>query len=192
MWCILTFDRYLPNHTISYRLNTNDIDCNVVRHTAFSNTGWAHSAVGGQRRVGPREESHKVPWPEEPNWDNGWKCYVYPVEVGCRGFVGQSTVKFLNAIGVAPRIRQATIRKLQETVETASAWIWNSLDQMETYRTWHDLHAHHHPPGSATAVLLGPPIHTTPTGIGPKGGMGSSWRWWVMSRVSPVCRIWLC
>ena len=105
--------------------------------------------------------------------DNGWKCLVYPVEVGCRGFVGQSTVKFLNAIGVAPRIRQATIRKLQETAETASAWIWNSRDQMKTDRTWHDSHAHHHPPGSATSL-------------------GSSWRWWKMSRVSPVCRIGLC
>ena len=64
--------------------------------------------------------------------DDGWKCHVYPVEVGCRGFVGQSTVKFLNAIGVAPRIRQATIRKLQEIAETASVWIWNSRDQMKT------------------------------------------------------------
>ena len=104
--------------------------------------------------------------------DNGWKCRVYPVEVGCRGFVGQSTVKFLDAIGVAPCIKQATIRKLQETAETASAWIWNSRDRMKTDRTWHDSHAHHHPPGSATAVLLGPPIHTTPTGIGPERRYG--------------------
>ena len=94
------------------------------------------------------------------------------VGVGCRGFVGQSTVKFLNAIGVAPRIRQVTIRKLQETAETASAWIWNSRDRMATDRTWHDSHAHHHPPGSATAVLLGPPIHTTPTGMGTVEGYG--------------------
>ena len=42
--------------------------CNVVRHTALSNTGWAHSAVGGHHRMGPWEESHKVPWLEEPNW----------------------------------------------------------------------------------------------------------------------------
>ena len=102
--------------------------------------------------------------------DNGWKCHVYPVEVGCHGFVGQSTVKFLHAIGVAPRIRQATIRKLQEMVETASAWIWNSRDQMKTDWTWHDSHAHHHPPGSATTVLLGP--HTTATGIGPERRSG--------------------
>ena len=102
--------------------------------------------------------------------DNGWKCHVYPVEVGCRGFVGQSIVKFLNAIGVAPRIRQATIRKLQEIAETGSAWIWNSRDQMKTDRTWHDSHAHHHQPGSATTVLLGP--HTTATGIGPERRSG--------------------
>ena len=59
--------------------------------------------------------------------DNDWKCHVYPVEVGCHGFVGQSTVKFLHAIGVAPRIRQATIRKLHEMVETAYCWdrYWN-------------------------------------------------------------------
>ena len=68
MWCILTFDRYIPKYTISYRLNTNNINCNVVRHTALSNTGWAHSAVGGQHRLGPRKESHKLPRPEELNW----------------------------------------------------------------------------------------------------------------------------
>ena len=170
MWCILTFDRYIPKYTISYRLNTNNINGNVVRHTALSNTGWAHSAVGGQHRLGPREESHKVPRPEQQIEDNGWKCHVYPVEVGCRGFVGQSTVKFFNAIGVAPRIRQSTIRKLQETAATASAWIWNSRDQMKTDRTWHDSHAHHHPPGSATTVLLEP--HTTATGIGPERRSG--------------------
>ena len=69
-------------------------------------------------------------------------------------------------------VGQATIRKLHETVVTASAWIWNSRDRMETDRTWHDWHIHHHPPGSATTVLLGPPIHTTPTGIGPERRYG--------------------
>ena len=170
MWCILTFDRYIPKHTIPYRLNANNINCNVVRHTALSNTGWAHSAVGGQHRVGPQEESHKVPWPEEPNWGQWLEMPCISSRGWLRGFVGQSTVKFLNAIGVAPRIRKATIRKLQEMAETASAWIWNSRDQMKTDRTWHDSHAHHHPPGSATTVLLGP--HTTATGIGPKRRSG--------------------
>ena len=50
--------------------------------------------------------------------------------------------------------------------------IWNSRDRIETGRTWHDSHAHHHPPGNATAVLLGPPIHRTPTGIGPERRYG--------------------
>ena len=70
--------------------------------------------------------------------DNGWKCHVYPVEVGCCSFVGQSTLEFLNAMGVAPRIRQATIRKLKKMAETASAWIWNSLEPDENWQnvTW--------------------------------------------------------
>ena len=69
-------------------------------------------------------------------------------------------------------IRQATIRNLQETAYTASVWIWNSRDWMETDRTWLDSHAHHQPPGSATTALLGPPIHSTPTGIGPEKRYG--------------------
>ena len=33
----------------------------------FSNTVWAHSAVGGQHWLGPREGSHRILWSEEPN-----------------------------------------------------------------------------------------------------------------------------
>ena len=83
-----------------------------------------------------------VPWESNMEWayerktarysdlqsdctEKGWTCKIYPVEVGCRGFVGQSTIRFLSAIGVAPRVRQATVKKLQETAESASAWIWN-------------------------------------------------------------------
>ena len=58
--------------------------------------------------------------------ENGWTCRVFPVEVGCRGFVGQSVVRFLTAIGVPPKVRRTTIRRLQESAEAASAWIWNS------------------------------------------------------------------
>ena len=60
-----------------------------------------------------------VPWESNMEWayerkttrysdlqsdctERGWTCKIYPVEVGCRGFVGQSTIKFLSAIGVAP------------------------------------------------------------------------------------------
>ena len=57
--------------------------------------------------------------------ENGWKCAVFPVEVGCRGFVGHSTLKFLTAIGTTPQVKKKVTRKLQQAAETASAWIWN-------------------------------------------------------------------
>ena len=55
--------------------------------------------------------------------DRGWPCRVYPVEVTCLGFVGRSVSRFLGDIRVAPRARRSTVRRLQQTAESASTLI---------------------------------------------------------------------
>lgn len=50
----------------------------------------------------------------------GWKTNIYPVEVGCRGFLGLSTIRLLREAGVnGGRLRRAT-RDLAEEAEKGS------------------------------------------------------------------------
>ena len=54
----------------------------------------------------------------------GWKAKVYPVEVGCRGFVAYSTIRLLKDLGIhGQALRQAT-RSVSEAAERSSQWIW--------------------------------------------------------------------
>ena len=57
--------------------------------------------------------------------DRGWSSVVLPVEVGCRGFVGRSTTKFLSLLGVSGRKKKTIIARLQQTAEKSSCWIWS-------------------------------------------------------------------
>ena len=55
----------------------------------------------------------------------GWEAKVYPIEVGCRGFVASSTIKLLKDLGVhGQALRQTTLRLLSEAAERSSQWIW--------------------------------------------------------------------
>ena len=92
----------------------------VVRFEEYATISYQLLAVISLRPFAHERKATKYHDMKNQIEDNGWKCHVYPVKVGCRSFVGQSTVKFLNAIGVESRVRQATIRKLHETAETAS------------------------------------------------------------------------
>jgi len=54
----------------------------------------------------------------------GWSAVSYPVEVGCRGFVGTSTQRFLKSMGVTgPKLRNA-MKVLAEEAEQGSFWLW--------------------------------------------------------------------
>ena len=55
--------------------------------------------------------------------DRGWMCDVLPVEVGCRGFVAKSLLKYLKMIGASSKQVKNTVMQLQEAVEIASLWI---------------------------------------------------------------------
>lgn len=56
--------------------------------------------------------------------DRGWKIKVCPVEVGCRGFVASTTAKLLREIGIRGQAQRQAKRKLANTVERTSHWLW--------------------------------------------------------------------
>ena len=54
----------------------------------------------------------------------GWRATTYPVEVGCRGFVGLSTKRFLRDIGYTETKARKAIKELAEEAERGSFWLW--------------------------------------------------------------------
>lgn len=60
----------------------------------------------------------------------GWQTWLFPVEVGCRGFPAQSAWKTLTALGIAGRERKAAVRRLGEAAERASCWLWNRREEL--------------------------------------------------------------
>ena len=64
----------------------------------------------------------------------GWKVDYFPVEVGCRGYVGTSVRRWLSKAGFGPRKASALVRELQETAQQASHWIWNKRED----NTWQE------------------------------------------------------
>ena len=63
--------------------------------------------------------------------DAGWSARCFAVEVGCRGFAGQSLRLFLKALGMNGRHLSSTIEKVAVAAEKASAWLW-----MKRSETW--------------------------------------------------------
>lgn len=56
--------------------------------------------------------------------DRGWKTWVFPVEVGCRGFPSQSVWKMLGAVGIKGGARKTAAHALGKAAERASSWLW--------------------------------------------------------------------
>ena len=54
----------------------------------------------------------------------GWKATIYPVEVGCRGYVGQSATRLLRDAGVTGGKLRKAIKDLAEEAEKGSFWLW--------------------------------------------------------------------
>ena len=57
---------------------------------------------------------------------NGWKTNVFPIEVGCRSFLINSTSTFLTNLRLSPSDKRNYINKIQDKALTASVWIWQS------------------------------------------------------------------
>ncbi len=54
----------------------------------------------------------------------GWSAWNLPVEVGCRGFPGQSLWRALGMLGVRGATRKDLVNKISKQAETASRWLW--------------------------------------------------------------------
>ncbi|XP_077380867.1 uncharacterized protein LOC144020874 [Festucalex cinctus] len=54
----------------------------------------------------------------------GWKIFYEPIEVGCRGFAGQSFCKVLGRLGVSGAAKKKAIKSVSEAAEKATRWLW--------------------------------------------------------------------
>ncbi|KAH3799674.1 hypothetical protein DPMN_153286 [Dreissena polymorpha] len=54
----------------------------------------------------------------------GWRTWLFSVEVGVRGFCSQSVLRLMTAVGATGRERQVAIQGLSQAVEWASSWLW--------------------------------------------------------------------
>ena len=52
------------------------------------------------------------------------KARCLPVEVGCRGFAGQSLIRAYTALGITGERRRRAICNNTEAAEKASRWLW--------------------------------------------------------------------
>jgi hypothetical protein len=56
---------------------------------------------------------------------SGWKCSIFPFEVGARGFVGRSTYSMLRKIGFSPHAASKVCKDCSQTAAFCSYSIWN-------------------------------------------------------------------
>ena len=56
--------------------------------------------------------------------NNGWTCWCFPIEVGCRGFPAQSLVNMTRCLGIQIKSRKKLLQDVSERAEVASHWIW--------------------------------------------------------------------
>jgi len=56
--------------------------------------------------------------------ERGYRTWLFPIEVGARGFCSQSVCRLMAAIGMTGRDRRRTIQRLSQAAERASSWLW--------------------------------------------------------------------
>ena len=54
----------------------------------------------------------------------GWNVKVWPVEVGCRGFVARSTTGLLKEVGIRGQAQRKAVKELSTASERSSHWLW--------------------------------------------------------------------
>ncbi|VDI83021.1 Hypothetical predicted protein [Mytilus galloprovincialis] len=60
----------------------------------------------------------------------GWRTWCMAIEVGCRGFAGQSMWRALRTLGVVGAERKKLITEVCREAEVASQWIWRKRDEV--------------------------------------------------------------
>ena len=55
---------------------------------------------------------------------NGWRARCQPIEVGCRGFAGQSLCRAYRMLGITGASQRRAIKLATDAAEVASRWLW--------------------------------------------------------------------
>ncbi|KAL3969377.1 ER degradation enhancer, mannosidase alpha-like 2 [Sarotherodon galilaeus] len=55
---------------------------------------------------------------------NGWRARCQPIEVGCRGFAGQSLCRAYKMLGIVGANQRRAIKLATNAAEAASRWLW--------------------------------------------------------------------
>ena len=63
----------------------------------------------------------------------GWRTWCDPIEVGCRGFAGQSLCRALKRLGIRGLHTRKAIGKITDAAERASRWLWIKRGHPWTY-----------------------------------------------------------
>ena len=59
----------------------------------------------------------------------GWSAWLFPVEIGARGFPAQSAWRLFQKLGILGAKRKAVIKHLGAAAERASCWLWFRRDE---------------------------------------------------------------
>ncbi|KAH3872386.1 hypothetical protein DPMN_035602 [Dreissena polymorpha] len=62
----------------------------------------------------------------------GWRTWLFPVEIGASGFPADSQWKMLGAMGLNGHVRMTAVCRLERSAERASSWLWSRRDE----RSW--------------------------------------------------------
>ena len=60
-----------------------------------------------------------------------WKTWCLPIEVGCRGFIGNSIWAMCKILGIGGKNRKSIRKLCEEKSERASNWIWIKRNDRE-------------------------------------------------------------
>ena len=133
-------------------INSNNVQCNITgKHwhnlqtiedcSWFGNFGLAWDPIFfcGPRQ-GRRLSSSSLQYHGR---QRGWRTWLFPVEVGVRGFCSQSICRMMTAIGTTGKV----IKKLSQAAERVSSWLWlrreeKSWKHQPTHSDWSPLWAH--------------------------------------------------
>ena len=102
-------------HIVVCSIKAKKVFVNELTVPYEENFNWAH-----QRKL----EKYEDLW--EQCVRNGWIMNVFPIKVGCRGFIANSTSVFLTNLGLPPSDKRKYMEKIQNKALTASVWIWQS------------------------------------------------------------------
>ncbi|XP_060584269.1 uncharacterized protein LOC132740392 [Ruditapes philippinarum] len=64
-----------------------------------------------------------------------WRTWLFPIEVGARGFCAQSVCRLMTAVGTTGRDMRRAIQKLGQAAERASSWLWLRREETSWMRS---------------------------------------------------------